>query len=233
MIPRVSVPTSMVNLYFLRHFSSFASRCETTILPAVNKPFCIRRMCEREDMELADALLENTSVTYLRLETEKYTKSSAEAMAKYLRTSKCLQRLHWNGEIHAELRHWEEILCCFLPAIQESTSLKELHITFPVTGGPSHLALENMLTHTQSLQSLSLVYPTGLLEDIAVAAARSGLRKNTTLRELKLEYSRDERTPHYESSNWNIRGMQRLSLPFLPVCATILSFRGYVCVGMW
>jgi hypothetical protein len=143
-------------------------------------------------MELADALLENTSVTYLRLETE--TKSSAEAMAKYLRTSKCLQRLHWNGEIHAELRHWEEILCCFLPAIQESTSLKELHITFPVTGGPSHLALENMLTHTQSLQSLSLVYPTGLLEDIAVAAARSGLRKNTTLRELKLEYSRDATT---------------------------------------
>jgi hypothetical protein len=138
--------------------SSFLEFCvkvrnnDPSILPAVNKPFCIRRMCEREDMELADALLENTSVTYLRLETEKYTKSSAEAMAKYLRTSKCLQRLHWNGEIHAELRHWEEILCCFLPAIQESTSLKELHITFPVTGGPSHLALENMLTHSQSLQ---------------------------------------------------------------------------------
>jgi Leucine-rich repeat (LRR) protein len=45
------------------------------------------------------------------------------------------------------------------------------------------------LTNTQSLRSLSLRYPDGLLEDTAVAATRSGLKKNTTLRELTLEFS--------------------------------------------
>jgi Ran GTPase-activating protein (RanGAP) involved in mRNA processing and transport len=126
----------------------------------------------------------------LSWKTEKYTKSSAEAMAKYVRTSKRLQHIRWNGAWYPQFRHCEEILCCFLPAIQESTSLKELHINFPLIGGPSNLALENMLTHTQSLRSLSLICPFGPLEDIAVAAARSGLKKNTTLRELTLEFSR-------------------------------------------
>jgi hypothetical protein len=81
----------------------------------------------------------------------------------------------------------EEMFCCFLPAIQESTSLKELHIDFPLIGGPSNLTLENMLTHTQSLRSLSLRIPP---RHIDVAAARSGLQKNTTLRELTLVFSR-------------------------------------------
>jgi hypothetical protein len=78
------------------------------------------------------------------------------------------------------------MFCCFLPALQESTSLKELHINFPRGGGLSNLALENMLTHTQSLQSLSLSCPDGLLEDLIVAATSAGLEKNTTLRELTL-----------------------------------------------
>jgi Leucine-rich repeat (LRR) protein len=165
---------------------------DTSILPEFGngKPFNIRHLSEKEDMELADALLENTNVTYLEFETEKYTNSSAEAMAKYVRTSKQLQHIRWNGAWYPQFRHCEEILCCFLPAIQESTSLKELHINFPLIGGPSNLALENMLTHTQSLQSLSLICPFGPREDIAVAAARSGLRRNTTLRELTLEFSR-------------------------------------------
>jgi Ran GTPase-activating protein (RanGAP) involved in mRNA processing and transport len=156
---------------------------DPSILPEIGKPFKIRRMCEREGIEVADALLENNSVTYLELETANYTKSSAQAMAKYVRTSKRLQRIRLNGETW----HREEILCCFLLAIQESTSLKELHIKFRLTGGPSTLAFENMLTHTQSLRSLSLrLSPT----HIDVAAARSGLQKNTTLRELTLEVSR-------------------------------------------
>jgi Ran GTPase-activating protein (RanGAP) involved in mRNA processing and transport len=165
---------------------------DTSILPELGKgkPFNIRHLSEKEDMELADALLENTNVTYIEFETEKYTNSSAEAMATYIRTSKHLQHIRWNGAWYPQFRYCEEILCSFLPAIQESTSLKELHINFPLIGGPSNLALENMLTHTQSLQSLSLICPFGPLEDIAVAAARSGLKKNATLRELTLEFSR-------------------------------------------
>jgi hypothetical protein len=44
------------------------------------------------------------------------------------------------------------------------------------------------------LRSLSLIYPSGPLEDIAVAAVRSGLKKNTTLRELTLAFPRGATT---------------------------------------
>jgi Ran GTPase-activating protein (RanGAP) involved in mRNA processing and transport len=175
---------------------------DSSILPELGEPFKIRLLRERLGIELADALLENTNITFLELETAKYTKRSAESMAKYVRTSKHLQRMQWNGELddydevpleqreEMSLQQRDEFLCCLLPAIQESTSLKELSITFPCGGGPSNLALENLLTHTQTLWSLSLSCPNGLvLEDKAVAAARSGLKRNTSLRELTLEFA--------------------------------------------
>jgi Ran GTPase-activating protein (RanGAP) involved in mRNA processing and transport len=96
-----------------------------------------------------------------------------------------LQRIHWRRYART-LEEGEEMLCCFLPAFQESTSLKELDMELDPIGGPSSLAFEQMLTHTQSLQSLTLRCPTGCLDDVAVAAARSGLQKNTTLQEFTL-----------------------------------------------
>jgi hypothetical protein len=113
-------------------------------------------------MELADALLENNSITNLELMTEKYTKSSAEAMAKYVRTSQRLQRIRWPksylfDDRESALRHREEMFCCLLPAFQKSTSLRDLEMEWPRGRGPSNLALENMLTHTQSLRSLTLI----------------------------------------------------------------------------
>ena len=124
---------------------------DPSILPGLSVPFQIRDLSEKEHIELADALLENTNVTYLQLETDYYTKRSAEAMAKYLRTSKRLQCIHWHGIAYPRdelLKQHEEMFCCFLPAFQESTSLKELHMRFPRFDGPSNLALEIMLTHT-------------------------------------------------------------------------------------
>jgi hypothetical protein len=160
---------------------------DLSVLPAPGEPLRTRDMSERERLELADALLENTNVTYLKLEMLHYTKCSAEAMAKYIRTSKSLQRIHWDGER-------EEIVCCFLHALQESTSLKQLHMGYPFIDGSSNLmALENILTHTQSLRSLSLMYPGDLLD--GRAAIRSGLKKNTTLRELTLNLSTGAMTP--------------------------------------
>ena len=55
---------------------------DPSILPECGKPFKIRHMGEREGIELADALLESTSVTYLELETGTYTKSVAKAMSE-------------------------------------------------------------------------------------------------------------------------------------------------------
>jgi hypothetical protein len=124
-------------------FCSKVRNSDPSILSGVGQPVKIRHLSEKEDMELADALLENTNVTYLELKPEKYTKSSAEAMAKYVRTSKRLQhiRIRQNGELrerektccfldaikkgllhirrNGELREREEILCCFLHAIQK------------------------------------------------------------------------------------------------------------------
>jgi hypothetical protein len=142
-------------------------------------------------------------------------------MAEYVRTNKHLQHIRWDGKSagcreHRVLQQREEMLCCFLPAFQESTPLKELRMEWPPIDGPSKLAFENMLLHIQSLRSLNLSCPIGLV-DIAVAAAPSGLKKNTTLRELTLEFP---------------RGATTVS-PIWPVYATILIFEGYVCVGMW
>ncbi len=173
------------------HFLEFCAKVrnnDPSILPEIGRPFKIRPLSEKEDIELANALMQNNNVTYLALSTDSYTKVSAEAMAKYVRTSIRLQRIQWDRDSYGddrELQLHEEILCCFLYAIQESASLKELDIYyFPLIGGPSNLALENMLTHTQSLRSLTLrIFP----RLNAVAAAWSGLKKNTTLRELTLE----------------------------------------------
>jgi hypothetical protein len=112
-----------------------------------------------------------------------------------MRTSKRLQRIRWKQIRTTDdraLQQREEMFCCFLPALQESTSLKELRLELPSIGGPSNLALDYMLTHTQSLRSLTLSTYTGvLLEDRALAATSSGLKKNTTLRELTLGFPPD------------------------------------------
>jgi hypothetical protein len=92
-------------------------------------------------------------------------------MAEYLRNSKCLQRIGWTGiYIHhcSSVRRNALVFAC----ISRKYSLKELDIDFPLVRGPSNLALESMLKHTQSLRSL-LVCPDGVLKDIAVAAAAS------------------------------------------------------------
>ncbi len=83
-----------ISLTFLE-FCAKVRKDDPSILPEPGEYFEIRQSCEREGLELADALLENTSVTYLELGTGPYTKSSAEAMAKYVRTSKRLQRIFW------------------------------------------------------------------------------------------------------------------------------------------
>jgi hypothetical protein len=72
--------------------------------PGNDSPFNIRHLSEKDDIELADALLENTNLTYLEFDIKKYTKSSAEAMAKYVRSSKSLQRIDWNGELDSVKR---------------------------------------------------------------------------------------------------------------------------------
>jgi hypothetical protein len=65
---------------------------DPSILPVPGNFLRIRHLIEKEDIEPADALLENNSVTYLELGTAKYAKGSAEAMAKYVPGSYSLER---------------------------------------------------------------------------------------------------------------------------------------------
>jgi Ran GTPase-activating protein (RanGAP) involved in mRNA processing and transport len=183
-------------------FCANVRKNDPSILPEPGQPLRIRDdLSGKEDIELADALLESTSVTYLLLDYAKnFTKSSAEAMAKYVRTSKHLQQIDWlKGDSGRELNRRQEIICCFLHAIQESASLEELRMELPPIGGPSNLAFGNMLANTQSLRFLSLSCPAGQLEDFAVAAASSGLKHNTSLRELTLEFPPFPRVATYAS----------------------------------
>jgi Ran GTPase-activating protein (RanGAP) involved in mRNA processing and transport len=178
-------------------FCGMVRNNDPSILPAPGHFLRIRHLTEKEDVELADALLENDGVKYLELGTAKYTKASAEAMAKYVRNSKCLERIVYNGEFYQLLPQHEEMLCCLLPAMQESTSLKELKLELSPTGGQSYIAFANMLMHTKSLRSLTLISPRGVSlprEEIFVDAAALGLKLNTTLRELTLEFSRGATT---------------------------------------
>jgi Ran GTPase-activating protein (RanGAP) involved in mRNA processing and transport len=175
-------------------FCAKVRNSDPSILPEPGQPLRIRNLSENDATELADALLENTNVTNLELGTGNYTTSSAEAMAKYVRTSKRLQRIHFSRYLMSDprvLQQHAEAFCCFLHAIQESTSLKELSTELPLVGGPSSLAFENMLAHTQSLQSLTLCSRGFPIEDMALAAVWSGLKQNTTLRELTLDIPYD------------------------------------------
>jgi Ran GTPase-activating protein (RanGAP) involved in mRNA processing and transport len=155
-------------------------------------------MSEREYVELADALLENTNVTYLELDTTTYSENSAQAMATYVRTSKRLQRIEWDGSSYTDDRESEQcqkMLCYFLPAFQESTSLKELQMQLPIIGdGPSNLAFQSMLAHTKSLQALTIIYPDNRFYETDATVFRSGLEMNTSLRELTLTFVQCEET---------------------------------------
>jgi hypothetical protein len=143
-------------------FCGMVRKNDPSILPAPGHFLCIRHLSEKEDVELADALLENDGVEYLELGTAKYTKASAEAMAKYVRTSRCLERIVYNGEFYQLLPQHEEMLCCLLPATQVSTSLKKLKLKLPPTGGQSYIAFAEMLMYTKTLRSLTLISPVGV-----------------------------------------------------------------------
>ncbi len=130
-------------------FCAKVRNSDPSILPGLGEPSRIGQpsnnnlhLSDREHMELADALLGNTNVTYIELETGKYTKVYAEAITKYVRTSKQLQRIRWLGTFfrmndRALLQQREEMLCCFLPAFQESMSVKESEMNCPLIGGLS------------------------------------------------------------------------------------------------
>ena len=81
-----------------------------------------------------------------------------------------LQHIRWPANVRTNdqpLQQREEILCCFLPAFQESKSIEELQITFPLRNGPSNHqpgAREDVNEYPEFTVSESISRPDGLLE---------------------------------------------------------------------
>jgi hypothetical protein len=103
---RIANGVLLASASFLK-FCANVRNSDLSILSDPGEPFRIRNLLsEKQDIELAGALLESKSVTYLELETAMYTKSSAEAMAKYMNTSKRLRR------IKGLKVGWQMVECC-------------------------------------------------------------------------------------------------------------------------
>jgi hypothetical protein len=112
-----------------------------------------------------------TSVTYLELDMALYWKHSMEAMA-YVQYQQVLATHYWEKNGASASR--ETLL--FSACVTRKHLTQELNIYFRLIGG-INLALENMLTFPG--YSLWSEFQQGQLEERTVAAASSGLKKNT------------------------------------------------------
>jgi Ran GTPase-activating protein (RanGAP) involved in mRNA processing and transport len=156
---------------------------DPTVVPGDNLPFKIRPcLSEKEHIELADALTQNTIVKRIFLDVDDFTERSAQAMAEYLRTSKNLYSVILCGSRNNS--ESQRVLSCFLLALKEKASLKELSLHDLKLGSASQV-LEKLLMDTQSLQKLQLNC-SWQLDQEERAKVQSGLAKNTTLQAITL-----------------------------------------------
>jgi hypothetical protein len=139
-----------------------------------------------EWIEVFQALRENTLVKDIQLWLHSYTKISAEAAAKYLESSKILQRIdlrvaRYSQEVPA-------VICLLLRALSRNASVTELLVDTKSVGWAS-VAFQELLTCTQTLQKLQ-IFGSSLhkdLSEVQIAAISSGFANNTTLRDLKFQ----------------------------------------------
>jgi hypothetical protein len=102
--------------------------------------------------------MENTNVTSLELDTARYATPQKKWPSTCVPAS-ALQRIHWNlsGVNDLVSLSSRRNVCCFLPALQESTSLRNYTLTclYCWTVQPG---ARKYVAHTQSLRSLTLIY---------------------------------------------------------------------------
>jgi hypothetical protein len=142
-------------------------------------------------LEIAEALLQNTIVRRIGLDAGNYGKLSADAMAKYLAQRKHLLAVKLGVDFSfgtAEECAHQQFLSTFIEAIGQSNSAKELELPCPGLI-PTSRCLENLLTRTKTLQSLTVsLEGQGSSEEAATAAIASGFAKNATLRKVTMAY---------------------------------------------
>jgi hypothetical protein len=146
---------------------------------------------EAEIIEVFQALKENTSVKNVALSLNDYTKSTAEAAADYLESSKTLQTLElWVNEVERS-QEIREMISVLLRALSRKTSVTKLIIDREVVRFAS-VAFQELLTRTQTLQKLAIFgYEEFEVDEVQRAAIISGFANNTTLRNLELDSWRE------------------------------------------
>jgi Ran GTPase-activating protein (RanGAP) involved in mRNA processing and transport len=171
---------------------------DPSVLPEEPSEYFEPNVPESSRLEIAEALAHNTIVRRIALEPDHYKKESADAMAKYLAQSKHLSDVklsqYFPYETAEDCSH-QQVVSTFIEAIGQSNSVKKLELISPDLT-PTIKSLENLLTRTKTLQSLT-VYDfldrqghyldrRGHLDEAAMIAIASGFSKNATLREIKL-----------------------------------------------
>jgi Ran GTPase-activating protein (RanGAP) involved in mRNA processing and transport len=154
---------------------------------------CEHSECER--IEVFQALKQNTSVKCIRLWLHGYTQRSAEAAAKYLESSQTLQTLTLNNGQHSQIKPM--LISLIFQALSRNTSVSKLCVDTKTVGFASGMAFQELLTSTQTLQTMSVVrYSFGdegdeELDEVQIAAIASGFANNTTLRDLEFQGCRE------------------------------------------
>jgi hypothetical protein len=151
------------------------------------------RCSEAEQIAVFQALMENTSVKYIRLSSHNFTKRSAEVAAEYVKSSKTLQTIHlfvgfcrYPYDIH-EIDEIRRLVSILFRALSRSTSVTKLVMNIDVLRFGC-VAFQELLTRTQTLQIMAVTryhFQDREVDDVCKAAITSGFASNTTLRDLE------------------------------------------------
>jgi hypothetical protein len=139
-------------LHSHRTFLEFAPRCggRSFYFTKTNQPLRIRPLGEK-DIELASALLKKYQCQVPRIEYGKVYEKLCRAMAKYVRTSKHLQRIRWREgtkDCDSEVRDKLLFTVCF----SRKYVAQGIRLELPSVGGPSNLAFETCWPNTHGFR---------------------------------------------------------------------------------
>jgi hypothetical protein len=144
--------------------------------------------CEADRIAVFQALKENTSVKQIdfMLFEQYYTNKSVEVAAEYVESSQTLQATDLRVAPCRYSHQMREMISILLRAFSRDTSVTRLVVNNGVFRYGC-LAFQELLTSTQTLQTMSLVvrYRYEEINEVDVAAIISGFASNTTLRDLE------------------------------------------------
>jgi hypothetical protein len=182
---------------------------------------------ERERIKVFQALKENTSVKHIRLWLHGYTKSSARAAAKCLESSQTLQTI--DLLYGTNYQHLPAVISPLLRALSRNASVTKLCVDTDIVGVAS-VAFQELLTCTQTLQTMSVVHYQRFrneeLDEADIAVITSGFSNNTTLRDLEFKGWREADLAPVLTALQEHPALQKIRFSTLPNAYCLPSLSG-------